>query len=192
MKYVYMKLSQMKKHIFLFCALLISMLCLRAQSSDSWLKNIRQQYYSIQEKLHTYDTTMLPLWGESTEGGQAIAYYDDSDLKLIQIVWLGETGKNMMDYYFDKGQLIFAFEQYIQYNRPIFWNEEVARENGDNEVFDPEKSTVEENRYYFHNQKLFLWLDPGKDEVDLTQGTNTLVGKGLIAHAFKMKGEIEQ
>jgi len=37
---------------------------------------------------------------------------------------------------------------------------------------------------------LFLWLDNNKKEVDLTLGTNTIVGQGLLAHCYKMKNEL--
>ena len=163
-----------------------------AQDNDSLVKDIRLKYSEIRANLDTYDTTMVEIWDESTEGGQATAYYDNGNLKLIEVVWLGETGKNQIEYYFSDGQLIFAFDQDFDYNRPIYWDEETAKENGDNEVFDPKKTTVKEDRYYFNNEKLFLWLDNERQEQDLTMGTNSIVGQGLIAHCYKMKDDLKK
>ena len=163
-----------------------------AQNKDSLVKDIRTKYIEIRANLASYDTTMIEIWNESTEGGQATAYYNHEDLKLIEVVWLGETGKHRIEYYFNDRKLIFAFDQYFEYNRPIYWDEKTAKENGDNEVFDPKKTTVKEDRYYFNNEKLFLWLDNDKKEQDLTMGTNSIVGQGLIAHCYKMKEKLKK
>lgn len=162
-----------------------------AQDKDSLIKDIRGKYAEIRANLKCYSTTMMEIWGESTEGGQATAYYDNGDLKLIEVLWLGETGKNQIEYYFNDGKLIFAFDQDFDYNRPIYWDDKTAKENGDNEAFDPKKTAVKEDRYYFYNEKLFLWLDNDKKEQDLTEGTNSVVGQGLIAHCYKIKDELK-
>jgi hypothetical protein len=57
----------------------------------------------------------------------------------------------------------------------------------DNEVFDPNKTTVIEDRYYFKYEKLILWLNNDGKSVDLLLGTNSLVGQGLIAQAYKLR-----
>lgn len=163
-----------------------------AQNNDSLLSDIREKYKVIRENLASYDTAMIEIWDESTEGGQATAYYYNFDLKIIEVVWLGETGKKIIDYYFDNGQLFFAFDQDFDYNRPIYWDKKTAEENGDNEIFDSNKTTVSADRYYFKNEKLFLWLDNDKKEVDLTLGTNSIVGQGLIAHCYKMKDKLKK
>lgn len=163
-----------------------------AQNKDSLVEDIRLKYTEIRSNLDSYDTTMIEIWNESTEGGQATAYYDSGNLKLIEVVWLGETGKNQIEYYFNDGKLIFAFHQSFEYNRPFYWDEKRAKENGDNEFFDPQKTIVKEDRYYFNNEKLFLWLDNDQKAQDLTMGTNSIVGQGLIAHCYKMEDEFKR
>ena len=162
------------------------------QATDSLVKDIRSKYIEIKTNLDSYDTTMVEIWDESTEGGQGTAYYDNGNLKLIEVIWFGEMGKNQIEYYFNDGELIFAFDQDFDYNRPIYWDEKTAKENGDNEVFYSKKTTVKEDRYYFNNEKLFLWLNNDKQEQDLTMGTNSIVGQGLIAHCSKMKDELKK
>lgn len=163
-----------------------------AQDKDFLVKDIRLKYSEIRENLDFYDTTMIGIWGESTEGGQATAYYDNGNLKLIEVVWLGETGKSQIEYYFNNGKLIFAFDQDFDYNRPIYWDEKTAKENGDNEAFNPQKTTVKENKYYFKNEILFLWLDNDKKEVDLTTKTSSITEQGLITHCYKMKDKLKK
>ena len=97
----------------------------------------------------------------------AIAYYDSSEIKLIVF---GEAEKNGVDYYFSNGQLFFA----VDYN------------------FDKTKNVIVSNRYYFSNGKLILWLDNDQKKVDLSLGTNTLVGQGLKAHSSKIKNEFKE
>lgn len=171
--------------------LLLTSNFLFGQDKDSLVKDIRSKYTEIRTNLDSYDTTMVEIWDESTEGGQATAYYENGDLKLIEVVWLGETGKHQIEYYFNDGKLIFAFDQDFDYNRPN-WDEKTAKGNGDNEVFDPKKTTVKEDRYCFNNEKLFLWLDNDKKEQDLTMSTNSIVGQGLIAHCYKMRDELKK
>lgn len=166
--------------------------CLFGQDKDALVKEIRLRYTEIRSNLDSFDTTMVDIWGESAEGGQGTAYYDDGDLQLIEVVWFGETGRKQIEYYFKDGELLFAFGQTFAYNRPIYWDEETAKEDGDNEVFDPEKTIVKEDRYYFNNEKLFLWLDNDKQEQDLTIAANAVVGQEIVAHCNIMKDKLKQ
>ena len=144
--------AEMKKTLIISTIFILTSNFLISQNNDSLIKDIRLKYNNIRENLHSYDTTMIQIWDESTEGGQATGYFDNGKLKQIEIVWLGETGKHQIEYYFNEGKLIFAFDQYFDYNRPIYWDEKTAKENGDNEVFDPKKTTIKEDRYYFNNE----------------------------------------
>jgi hypothetical protein len=166
--------------------------CLFAQGKDPLVKDIRSKYNEIRINLNAYDTTTIDIWGESAEGGLATAYHDNEDIKLIEVIWFGETGKRQVEYYFNEGNLIFAFNQNIYYNRPIFWDEEAAREDGDTEVFDLKKAKVSEDRYYFANEELFLWLDNDKNEQDLRVAANVAAAQDLIAHCYKMKAELKK
>lgn len=177
----------MKRFIIISTFILLTSNYLFSQNKDSLVNDIRSTYSEIRANLDSYDTTMIEIWDESPEGGQATAYYESENLKLIEVVWFGDTGKNQIEYYFNDGKLIFAFEKDFEYNQPIYLDKGTDKENGDTKVFDPEKTVVIEDWYYFENEKLFLWLDNNKKEQDLTMGTNSIVGQGLIAHCNKMK-----
>ena len=183
---------KMNRHLMISIFLLLTNNFLFGQDKDSLVSDIRMKYSETRTNIFHLDTKMIEIWDESTEGGQANGYYDNGELKLIEVIWLGETGKRIIEYYFNDGQIIFAFDQDFDYNRPIFWDEESAKENGDNEVFDPKKTTVKEDRYYFYNEKLFLWLDNERQVQDLTLSTNSIVGQRLITHCYKMKDDIKK
>jgi hypothetical protein len=51
---------------------------------------------------------------------------------------------------------------------------------------------IKEDRYYFKNENLFLWLDNNQEEQDLTTDTNATVGKELIAYCYKMINELKK
>jgi hypothetical protein len=166
-------------------------ICL-AQSTDSIINDIRVKYKSVRDNLKNYSTKSIDLSGESTEGGQAKGYYKGKQLKLIEITSFGETGKSKLEYYFDNGQLFFALELQYKYNRPIYWDKKHMQENNDTEAYDPKKTIVTKDRYYFHQMKLIRWLNNENKEVNLSLGTNIQVGQGLIAHTYKTRDELSK
>ena len=104
---------------------------------------------------------------------------------------MGETGKRKIEYYINEGKLIFAFEQNFEYNRPIYWNEKTAKENGDTELYDSRKTRVQEDRFYFHDEKMFLWLDNEKEEINLRIDANAMIGQKLIADYYEVKDKLK-
>lgn len=163
-----------------------------AQTTDSIIIDIRAKYKNIRDNYSTYDTTTVKIWGESTDGGQAVAYYDGEAIKLIEVTWFGEMGKRKIEYYFDNGQLFFAFNAEYEYNRPIYLDEKTAKEYGDNEAFDYSKTKIKEDRYYFNNGRLIRWLDNDRKEVDIETDASLSVGNGLIEHSEKMKEKLKK
>ncbi len=172
--------------------LLLGSEILIAQTTDSIIIDIRAKYKNIRDNYSTYDTTTVKIWGESTDGGQAVAYYDGEAIKLIEVTWFGEMGKRKIEYYFDNGQLFFAFNAEYEYNRPIYLDEKTAKEYGDNEAFDYSKTKIKEDRYYFNNGRLIRWLDNDRKEVDIETDASLSVGNGLIEHSEKMKEKLKK
>lgn len=161
-----------------------------AQSTDSIVKDIRAKYQSIRSSLKNYDTIFRQESEESTEGGQITGYYKKKDLKVIEAIYFGETGKSELEYYFDKGLLLFVFQKQYTYNRPIYWDKKHAQENNDTVSYDPWKTKIKLGRYYFHKEKLIRWLDGEEKQIDLSPGANSLVGKNLVAHAHKLRDKL--
>lgn len=163
-----------------------------AQSPDSLKKAIRTKYQAIRSDLKSFDTVIIDVWNESTEGGQTTGYFKKKNLKLIESVSFGEKEKNELELYFENGLLFFVYEKHYTYNRPIYWGEKHMKENNDTSTFDPKKTIVAEDRYYFHREKLIRWLDTNQKVVDLTLGTNPLVERHLISHAHKLRDKVKK
>ncbi len=161
------------------------------QTIDPIINDIDVKFDKIWSNLDNYSKKTIPVMDESTEGGEAEAYFDNKELKLLAVTWLGEMGKRRVEYYYDKRQLIFALDQEVTYNRPIYYDEERARENNDKEAFDPKKSTIKENRFYFDNNELLLWLNEQSDVVDLFKEKNANKGKEVLTHANKVRKEFK-
>jgi len=183
---------QMKKISTIFTFFVFTIGLINAQSQDSLINDIRTKYKDIKNNLSTYNKAKKDIWGESTEGGEGIAYYDENDIKLIMVTWYGESGKRIIEYYFDRSKLIFAFDRNFRYNVPMYMDKLTAKKNGFTEYFDSEKTIVVEDRYYFKNGNLFLWLDNDKKGVDLTLEPNIKVGKNLIIHSKEMREKLKK
>jgi antitoxin component YwqK of YwqJK toxin-antitoxin module len=106
------------------------------------------------------------LSGYSTEGGEVTVYRDaKTDIRLIKVKLYFESGKVIGEYYYQNGSLIFAFYEAHHYNVPFYVTSETAKEIG-SEAFDPKKTKISEDRYYFNNGKMIRWLDENNKEVN--------------------------
>ncbi len=154
--------------LFLFLGFSIST---SAQSEKEDLAEIRTLYSQIQQEKATYDTTKTEIWDESTEGGEIVKYYKNGELKMIEKKLFGEMFKETNSYYFHEDKLFFAFIQHHQYLTPMYFEGELTEmKNAGTScefVSIPRKSNLLENRYYFKNEKLFLWVDEEKVKLDL-------------------------
>ena len=119
-------LKRMKRLLILSALFFLTNNFLFAQNKDSLISDIRGKYIVIRENNAPFDINVIKILGESTEGGQATTFYDKSDLKMVEVVWFGETGKRIIEYYFDKGRIFFAFDQEFNYNRPFYYNNKMA------------------------------------------------------------------
>jgi len=182
----------MKKILTILTFFVFTIGIINAQTQDSLINDIRAKYKNIKNNLSNYNNVKKDIWGESTEGGEGIAYYDKNDIKLIVLKWFGESGKRIIEYYFDRNKLIFAFDRNFRYNVPIYMDKANAKKNGFTEYFDPEKTIILEDRYYFKNENLFLWLDNDKKSVDLTLEPNIKAGKNLIIHSKEMQEKLKK
>ncbi|MEN8124141.1 MAG: hypothetical protein ABFR32_03350 [Bacteroidota bacterium] len=182
----------MKFQKFIVLLLFLTTGSLFAQNTDLLVKDIISKSKIIKDNIDIYDNKITQVLNESTEGGMATAYCDKAELKLIQIIWFGEIGKNIIEYYFDQDQLIFVSTQDFNYNRPIYFDQKTPKNIVVNEVYDPDKTTVKENRFYFNNEKLFLWYNNDKQEIDITLEQNVIKGEKLLVDANRRKEALKK
>jgi hypothetical protein len=133
-----------------------------ALAEDPAVLRIRKEYQSILSALPRLKAESFELTGYSTEGGEAKAFRDrNGDIRLIKVELFFESGKVLEEFYYEKGALIFAFYQSHRYNAPFYVTPETAKEIG-GVSFDPKKTTVTEDRYYFDKGSMIRWLNEDK------------------------------
>lgn len=131
---------------------------IKLDAQASIIQSIKNKYRSIVSRSkHDYIETEKDLYGFSSEGADLKCYYDGNQLRRVYIIYYGEMGKAVNDYYIWNDEVFFVYRADYQYNSPI-----IAVEEEGIEAFDENKTTVSENRYYFDNGKLIQWIDEDK------------------------------
>jgi len=132
--------------------LLVSGICV---ADDAAISQIRQEYESIRKALPGLKAETLGL----PTDGSATAYRDrGGNIRLIRVERFFESGKVSEEYYYKNGALIFSFYRRHRYNLPYHVTPESAKQSGV-EPFDPKKSVITEDRYYFDKGKMIRWLN---------------------------------
>ncbi|MDO9399162.1 MAG: hypothetical protein Q7T79_00530 [bacterium] len=134
-------------------------------SKQEIMSAIKNDFSEINSKINTYKIVEEDMSGESTDGGMVVYYFENKNLKKITATYLGETGKSVNEYYYKNKELIFVLDQNYEYNRPMYYDEKMAKEDNDEEIFDINKSKISEEKYYFYKNKLIMWIDEEKKEV---------------------------
>ena len=149
----------------LFILLTLLLFCSAAAPADRRIADIRKEYQAVKSALATCKVSSVELDGYSTDGGEAKAYRDKAgNIRLIKVVLYGESGKVFEEYYYRNGTPFFVFYEHHRYNLPFNVSEETAKEMGV-EPFDPKKTRITEDRYYFENGVMIKWLDEEKKDV---------------------------
>jgi hypothetical protein len=108
---------------------------------------IRKEYNRINADISKFRVVEEDLDDQSTEGGKIKKYYEDKSLRKAQLIFFGERGRVMIEYYFLNREIFFSFKRNYYYNIPMY-------EKGS------KVSKIEEERFYFNNQKLIRWIGP--------------------------------
>jgi hypothetical protein len=116
-------------------------------------------YQSIQSTLPRLKSESFELSGYATEGGEANAFRDSKgDIRLIKVQFFFESEKIFEKFYYENGALIFAYFRRQRYNIPFYVTSKTAKEIG-RAFFDPKKTAIKEDRYYFDKGKMIRWLN---------------------------------
>ena len=118
----------------------------RPETMEEVLLRIRKEYARVNADSGRMRVVRENLEGPSEQGGKITKYYDGDTLRKAILVFYGETGKTIIDYYFFNRQLFFSFERNTWYDKPMSARGvKVTKE--------------EENRLYFDKQKLIRWAN---------------------------------
>lgn len=83
---------------------------------------------------------------QSAEGGILKKNYDSNTLRKAVFTFFGETGQSRSEGYLLNGEVIFVLQTEERYKAPIYMGK-------------TETKSLEENRFYFKNEKLIRWID---------------------------------
>lgn len=114
------------------------------------INDIKKQYAEINANVAQYDKVEKEVYDESTEGAILIAYYDNKVLKKITGTYYGETGKTLMEYYFNGNDFFFIYSKEFNYEKPLS-----VDHSG-------KVASTTENRYYFYKEELIKWISGNK------------------------------
>lgn len=133
-----------------------------AQETVGLIPTFDKKQKNIKDNLTSYDTVIRTISDQSSEGAELIGYYKNNELALMTISYFGESGKRVTEYYYMSEMLYLVEDTYFKYNRPIYWDEKKAKEQGDTQTFDPTKTEINEHdKYYFRGRDLIQWLSHG-------------------------------
>jgi hypothetical protein len=173
-----------RTHFLLITFLLIQTRVIVAQTDSQAISDIQDVYKTTCANIKSYEIKKTDIWDESTEGGMLTAFFDKEELRLMELILAGETGRRKIDYYFDKGRLCFVLDTDYRYNRPIYWDAKMAKSMGDTVAFDQKKTKVYEDRFYFQNDKLIKRIKPKDLNREIPYYTDP--EKEIIAYSDKM------
>ena len=91
--------------------------------------------------------------------GTLTSFKGGEDIFKFTFLAQTEIGESMESFYVQQDRITEVIEDKTEYNRPKFWNEQVAKSNGDDQWFDPEKSTHSRVVYTFKDGRLASWKE---------------------------------
>lgn len=113
------------------------------------VKSIKANYALINAKTAQFRTVKKTVEGESTEGGEAVGYFQGKKLKKVVTTLYGETGKCIIEDYYDDNSLCFEYRKDYYYDKPISEKECCIVK-------------LTESRFNYFNNTLIRWIDQDK------------------------------
>ena len=143
--------------------LIITTLTCKGQTFKEIIRGIRAEYQMTNSNRQLTKAS-IELSNKSTEGGLLELFKDtEGNIRKLVATYHGESGKLIEEYYVKNNKLFFCLMRKFEYNRPIYWDKNKAKENNDHEVFNLRKSKIFESRYYFNSdEQLILFVDKDK------------------------------
>ena len=136
------------------------------------VEDVKTEYELIQKDMPKYEKVTVPDNGNTTEGGEAVYYYENKRLKVIVAGYFGETGKSHEEVYFGDNYPIFVYKERHVYNAPAT-----------DKKFNEKKTKVYQERYYFDsNKNLIRYIDE--------KGKIIVSGDKLQNESINIKNEI--
>jgi hypothetical protein len=139
----------------LLCCVLAQPLCAPAATPMARADKVQQQVAAIDARANAGAALReRPLQGFSAEGGRVVAWGTMSAIEKISVEGLGERGRVLLDFYWQRGLLIAAHTRRIEYGANIV---ELPKDK-------PAPMTiVEEDWLEFAGDRLLRWRNPERE-----------------------------
>ncbi len=146
-------------------AITVLMFTASEADADPRISDIRKECRAIRDAVLTLHQETIEIIDCSTEGGIAMLFRDgNGSIRLIRVELYSRSGKEFNEYYYRNGLLIFALHEHHRYNMPFNVSKEDAKKMGV-DYFDPRKTRITEDRYYFDNGTMIKWLAEDKKDI---------------------------
>ncbi|MFC1521512.1 hypothetical protein ACFL6Y_03795 [Elusimicrobiota bacterium] len=168
----------MKKLYTLTLILLVSFPLIAKKTESKKILSVKKEFVRINANLKKLDKVEKTILGLATQGAQMTAYYRGKKIVRMDLVFQGETEEALEEYYFKSSKLILAYHKTIRRAViPEACGDTVPNLDLEKEPEDeimaalcddpgPQKDEIEnEDRFYFHKEKLMRWVDKTKSEI---------------------------
>ena len=148
----------MKKII---AAFFVATFCLTSCSEDD-ITGIVKHCTQINAHLNDYKKKDIDLTGITSEGGTITGYFKDKELVMASVSSFGQASRSVSEYFFDDDKLECVIQQEYTYNRPMYYTDTMAIEDGDTAVhggYDDKKTVMKVTRFYFYDGRMIKWFD---------------------------------
>ena len=160
----------------LLTLLLLALPVLAAAQVEKQISAIRREVAAINKNAPKFTKAEREVDNISAEGATAVFFTESGEIRKITARIYGETGQSVVEYFYNGGELIFAFQRAQHYDKPIDGGRA------------PKVSKISEIRAYFEGGKCIRLLD-GK--LALKEGTveydESLYGLVETADAIRAK-----
>ena len=117
----------------------------------------------LKEKLNLIKK--IDISNESTEGGEIICLIEDNKICKATIEQFWESGKHFIKIFFNKDKKIdTVLEIKFHYNSPFYITKKIAKEIGDTEWFDDNKTKIIKNKFFFSDGKIIDFITNNSPE----------------------------
>ncbi|MCA6078723.1 hypothetical protein [Fulvivirga sedimenti] len=136
---------------------LILSLILTSLMATSYSQSAEYNGVHLDSNEETSDIRTADYIDKEGRSGTVTGAYSSAEIENINFASETEIGSYSESFIYADGMLERVEITEVQFNRPKFWSQSVAKSNGDNEWYDPDKSVTAVTTYYFKGGVLEYW-----------------------------------
>jgi len=128
------------------------------QADTAKINLVKAQYTKINNNLKSYKKIIKTDTAETTEGNEVAEFSRGKEIKKLQVIYYGETGKALCEFYFYDKKLIFYYNAEYRYNVSIYVDKGSVK-----------VASIKEKRYYFNDGRIFMVKTNPKETISSSE-----------------------